>query len=75
MFGVDFCLSPVKHIQKANAALNSLTSEKMSNLAPGEAYVWSNKTTDTNLAFSKEPIKIRCRPRITQHGGSTKTAV
>lgn len=65
----------LKHIQKANAALSSLTPEKMSNLAPGEAYVWSTKTTDKNLAFSKEAIKIRCRPRVTQHGGSTKTAI
>lgn len=63
----------LKHIQKANAALGDLTPEKMAHLQPGEAYVWSSKATDS--AFSKGAIKVRCRPRVTQHGGSTKTAV
>jgi len=63
----------LKHIQKANAALVGLTPEKMAHLRPGEAFVWSSKATDE--AFSKGAIKVRCRPRATQHGGSTKTAV
>lgn len=63
----------LKHIQKANAALGALTPEKMAHLRPGEAYVWSSKATDE--AFSKGAIKVRCRPRATQHGGGTKTAV
>jgi DNA helicase HerA-like ATPase len=63
----------LKHIQKANAALGDLTPEKMAHLQPGEAYVWSSKATDS--AFTKGALKIRCRPRVTQHGGSTKTAV
>ncbi|AFY57402.1 hypothetical protein Riv7116_4996 [Rivularia sp. PCC 7116] len=63
----------LKHIQKANTALNSLTPEKMSNLDSGEAYIWSNKANDES--FTKGAVKIRCRPRVTQHGGSTKTAV
>lgn len=63
----------LKHIQKSNAALASLTSAKMSNLSTGEAYVWSSKASDD--AFSKDAIKIKCRPRVTQHGGGTKTAV
>jgi DNA phosphorothioation-dependent restriction protein DptH len=63
----------LKHIQKANAALASLTSEKMSNLSTGEAYVWSSKASDD--AFSRGAIKVKCRPRVTQHGGGTKTAV
>ena len=62
----------LKHVQKANAALDSLTPRKMTNLNPGEAYVWSNKATDD--AFMKGAMKIQCRPRITQHGGATKTA-
>src|SRR5215216_4745200 len=36
----------LKHIQKANAALNALTPEKMANLKPGEAFAWSSKATD-----------------------------
>jgi hypothetical protein len=40
---------------------------------PGEAYVWSSKATDE--AFSKEAVKMHCRPRVTRHEGTTKTAV
>ncbi|MCG8113545.1 MAG: hypothetical protein N0E59_22580 [Candidatus Thiodiazotropha taylori] len=63
----------LKHIQKANAALGELTSDKMSHLGTGEAYVWSSKASDD--AFTRGAVKIKCRPRITQHGGSTKTAI
>lgn len=63
----------LKHIQKANSALNMLTPEKMGQLGPGEAYLWSSKANDE--VFSTGAVKIRCRPRVTQHGGSTKTAV
>lgn len=63
----------LKHIQKANAALAGLTPEKMAHLKPGEAYVWSSKATDE--AFSKGAVKVRLRPRVTLHGGGTKTAV
>ena len=63
----------LKHIQKANAALESLTPAKLAALGPGEAYVWSSKATDD--AFTRDAIKIWCRPRVTQHGGATKTAV
>jgi DNA helicase HerA-like ATPase len=63
----------LKHIQKANTALNALTAEKMSSLGPGEAYVWSSKASDE--AFTRGAVKLKCRPRVTQHGGSTKTAV
>jgi len=63
----------LKHIQKANAALSNLTSDKMSHLGTGEAYVWSSKASDD--AFTRSAVKVKCRPRVTQHGGSTKTAV
>ncbi|MDX9976286.1 MAG: ATP-binding protein, partial [FCB group bacterium] len=63
----------LKHIQKANAALGELTSDKMSHLGTGEAYVWSSKASDDS--FTRGAVKIKCRPRITQHGGGTKTAV
>ena len=63
----------LKHIQKANIALSSLTPEKMAHLKPGEAYVWSSKSTDE--AFSNDAVKVQCRPRVTQHGGATRTAV
>ncbi len=63
----------LKHIQKANAALANLTSERMAALKTGEAYVWSSKATDES--FSKGAVKIRCRPRVTEHGGATRVAV
>jgi DNA phosphorothioation-dependent restriction protein DptH len=63
----------LKHIQKANVALEGLTPAKLASLGPGEAYVWSSKATDD--AFTRDAIKVRCRPRVTQHGGGTKTAV
>lgn len=63
----------LKHIQKANAALANLTSERMAALKAGEAYVWSSKATDES--FSKGAVKVRCRPRVTEHGGATRVAV
>jgi len=63
----------LKHIQKANAALGNLTPERMSLLNAGEAYVWSSKATDES--FSKGAVRLRCRPRVTQHGGATRVAV
>ena len=62
----------LKHVQKANAALDGLTPGKLASLGPGEAYVWSSKATDD--AFVRAAVKVRCRPRVTQHGGGTKTA-
>ena len=63
----------LKHLQKANAALANLTPERMAQLKAGEAFVWSSKATDE--AFSKGAVKVRCRPRVTQHGGATRVAV
>jgi len=63
----------LKHIQKANAALANLTPERMASLKAGEAFVWSSKATDES--FSKGAVKVRCRPRVTEHGGATRVAV
>ncbi|MET3441591.1 hypothetical protein ABIC94_002353 [Variovorax paradoxus] len=63
----------LKHIQKANAALANLTPERMAALKAGEAFVWSSKASDD--AFSKGAMRIRCRPRVTEHGGATRVAV
>lgn len=63
----------LKHIQKANTALDVLTPTKLASLGPGEAFVWSSKATDD--AFTDGAVRVRCRPRVTQHGGGTKTAV
>jgi DNA helicase HerA-like ATPase len=63
----------LKHIQRANTALSTLTPEKLSQLGSGEAYVWVGQASEEQ--FTRGAIKIRCRPRVTQHGGGTKTAV
>jgi hypothetical protein len=44
----------------------------MSTLQSGEAYVWAGKAT--NAAFTHGAVRISCRPRVTKHGGATKTA-
>ena len=69
------CNSPawLKHIQKANSSLNNLTPERMSHLGAGEAYIWSARATDEG--FTRGAVKVKLRPRITQHGGDTRTAV
>ncbi len=63
----------LKHVQKANAALDALTPAKLAALGPGEAFAWSSRATDD--AFTRGAVKVRCRPRVTRHGGGTKTAV
>lgn len=43
-------------------------------VSTGEIYCgWSSKASDDS--FTRSAVKIKCRPRVTQHGGSTKTAV
>jgi len=63
----------LRHIQKSITALSDLTPQQMAALAPGEAFVWSTKSTER--IFTQKAVKIRFRPRFSQHGGSTKTAV
>lgn len=62
----------LRHIQKANTALRHLEPEDSSRLALGEAFVWASKATDAT--FTHSTIKVNCRPRVTLHGGGTRTA-
>lgn len=62
----------LKHVQKANTSLTELTPEKMVGLAAGEAFIWSAESSGD--ASQKGIVKVRCRPRVTRHGGGTKTA-
>ncbi len=62
----------LKHLQKANAALSTVTSARLAELKPGEAYLWAGKSTDAT--FTQRMVKIRTRPRLTRHGGATRTA-
>jgi len=63
----------LKHIQGKNIALKKLKSEDLNLLKSGEAYIWAKKSTVAEV--TKQPMKIEVRPRITEHGGATKTAV
>jgi len=63
----------LRHIQKSITALADLTPQQMASLAPGEAYIWATKSTER--IFTQKAVKVRFRPRLSQHGGSTKTAV
>lgn len=63
----------LRHMQKATVSLADLSPAKMASLSPGEAYVWSSKSTE--MEFTRGAVRTRLRPRITQHGGGTKTAV
>lgn len=63
----------IRHIQRSLAALGDLTPQLFAGLGPGEGYVWANKATDA--LFTRRPVKIRMRARVSRHGGSTRTAV
>ncbi|MER8018664.1 hypothetical protein ACIQ7S_09075 [Streptomyces griseoluteus] len=63
----------LKHLQKVNAALSGLNPDRLAALRPGEAYVWAGKSTDE--AFVRGTVKVDCRPRVTRHGGATRTAL
>lgn len=63
----------LKHVQMSVTALGDLQPNQLASLQPGEAYVWAAKATDSN--FMRHAVKLRFRPRVTQHGGGTRTAV
>jgi len=63
----------VKHLRSAIAALDDVQDASVTSLQPGEALVWAQRSTDKR--FSLRPQKVSIRPRFTQHGGGTKTAV
>jgi len=63
----------LKHVQRSVTALADLTPAEMASLRPGDAYVWATKATER--IFNQKAVKMRFRPRVTQHGGETKKAV
>ncbi len=63
----------LNHIQRSLAPLSDLTAGMLASLAPGEAFVWANRATEQT--FTRRAVKMRMRPRITKHGGSTRRAV
>jgi DNA helicase HerA-like ATPase len=63
----------LQHIQKSNIALKDLGAGKLNMLAKGQAYVWSSEATDAE--FTSRAVKVEIRPRVTEHGGATITAI
>jgi hypothetical protein len=63
----------LKHLRGAIASLNDIQDAAVTSLLPGEALVWAQRSTDNR--FTLRPQKLTVRPRFTQHGGGTKTAV
>lgn len=63
----------LKHLRSAIVSLNDVQDAAVTSLQPGEALVWSQRSTDNRFAL--RPQKLAVRPRFTQHGGGTKTAV
>ena len=59
----------LKHVQKSIVQFDKLTPADLSQLGPGEAFLWATKAN--NKVVTQQPIKIVTRPRVTQHGGST----
>jgi DNA helicase HerA-like ATPase len=63
----------LKHLRGAIYALEGVNEGHVASLKPGEALLWAQRATDAR--FTQRPQKITIRPRFTQHGGGTKTAV
>jgi len=64
----------VKHLRDTTEALKKgLDVAMLARLNPGEALVWCQRSSD--IRFTTKPQLVRIRPRFTQHGGGTKTAV
>jgi DNA phosphorothioation-dependent restriction protein DptH len=63
----------LKHLKGAISALDGISEAHVAALKPGEALLWAQRSTDPR--FTQRPQKITIRPRFTQHGGGTKTAV
>lgn len=61
------------HERRAVIALRELDEKTLANLGPGEAMVWAQHATDRR--YTVAPQKVQIRPRVTAHGGATKTAV
>jgi DNA phosphorothioation-dependent restriction protein DptH len=63
----------LKHLKSAIGALDSVTEAQVGSLMQGEALVWTQRSSEAR--YTQRPQKVLIRPRITQHGGGTKTAV
>ena len=63
----------LRHVQKSITPLGALKPGDLSALQPGEAFLWATKSS--NKAIVSRPVKIKTRPRVTKHGGTTIEAI
>lgn len=63
----------LKHLRSAIVSLDDVQDAAITALLPGEALVWAQRSTDKR--FTLRAQKVTVRPRFTQHGGGTRTAV
>jgi hypothetical protein len=63
----------LKHLRGAIVALEGVTEAQLGALQPGDALVWAQRSTDKR--FTQRLQRVHIRPRFSQHGGGTKTAV
>lgn len=63
----------LKHLKGAIAALDEVNEAQLAALKPGEALIWAQRSTDKR--YTIRPQKLVIRPRFSQHGGGTRTAV
>jgi len=63
----------LKHLKSAISALDDVSDTQLAALRAGEALAWAQRSTDKT--FSQRPYRIQIRPRVSLHGGGTKTAV
>jgi DNA phosphorothioation-dependent restriction protein DptH len=62
----------LKHLENAISALDDVSDAQLAALRAGEALTWTQRLTDKR--FSQRPYRIQIRPRVSLHGGGTKTA-
>ena len=63
----------VKHLKSAIFSLEDMRDQELARLEPGEALVWAQKST--HKGFTEAPQRVAMRPRVSAHGGGTKTAI
>lgn len=61
-----------KHIQKAITQTATLSPADLAGLKTGEAFILANEFSDPQITNC--PVKIKTRPRVIKHGGTTINA-
>lgn len=59
----------LRHLQRVSHAFGELKGSQLTDLAPGQAYVWAAGNTRY-----QHPQRVEMRPRLTLHGGETRRA-